>query len=172
MQSLLHPHPAFPPKFAGRISVDASRSRDCLGLHFSLEGSLANLALPPLERPARGDRLWEHSCFEAFVRIGEGPGYLELNFAPSGQWAAYDFTGPRAGMADAELKAPIIDIWSDQLSFHLKAKIEDLPPVGPWRLGLSAVIEENSGCMSYWALAHPSAKPDFHHPGSFVLTLP
>ena len=37
---------------------------------------------------------------------------------------------------------------------------------------LSAVIETTDGAMSYWALAHPSAKPDFHHPDSFVLDLP
>ena len=28
------------------------------------------------------------------------------------------------------------------------------------------------GAISYWALAHPAEKPDFHHPDSFVLTLP
>jgi hypothetical protein len=38
-----------------------------------------------------------------------------------------------------------------------------------WRLGLSAIIEEASGRRSYWALAHPPGKPDFHHPDSFAL---
>jgi hypothetical protein len=40
------------------------------------------------------------------------------------------------------------------------------------RIGLSAVIEDVDGGLSYWALAHPSDKPDFHHPDSFALTLP
>jgi hypothetical protein len=169
---ILHHHPASQAGSVSRISVEASRRRDRLSLHFCLEGHLANLALPPLERPARGERLWEHSCFEAFVRTGEGPDYLELNFAPSGRWAAYDFSGPRAGMTEAALEPPRIEIWSDHLSLHLKAEVAGLPSDSPWRLGLSAVIEEASGHMSYWALAHPSAKPDFHHLGSFVLTLP
>jgi hypothetical protein len=52
----------------------------------------------------------------------------------------------------------------------LEARIE--LPHGAKRLGLSAVIEAVDGAMSYWALAHPSAKPDFHHPDSFVLDLP
>jgi hypothetical protein len=39
------------------------------------------------------------------------------------------------------------------------------------RVGLSAVIEANDGTLSYWALKHPAAKPDFHHPDSFVLEL-
>ena len=33
-------------------------------------------------------------------------------------------------------------------------------------------IEETDGTLSYWALAHPSPKPDFHHPDGFVLELP
>jgi hypothetical protein len=42
------------------------------------------------------------------------------------------------------------------------------------RLGLSAVIEDIDGRLSYWALKHPPGKPDFHHPDSFALdvTLP
>jgi hypothetical protein len=41
-----------------------------------------------------------------------------------------------------------------------------------WRLGISAIIEEKDGSKSYWALAHPQGKPDFHHADSFVLDLP
>jgi hypothetical protein len=33
---------------------------------------------------------------------------------------------------------------------------------GAWRIGLAAVIEERSGHKSYWALAHPPGKADFH----------
>ena len=39
------------------------------------------------------------------------------------------------------------------------------------RARLAAVIEATDGSLSYWALAHPSDKPDFHHPDSFVLEL-
>lgn len=38
-------------------------------------------------------------------------------------------------------------------------------------LSVTAVIEETDGTKSYWALAHGSDKPDFHHPDSFVLEL-
>jgi len=41
-----------------------------------------------------------------------------------------------------------------------------------WRLGLSAVLEEASGRTSYWALAHSTAKPDFHHADCFACELP
>jgi hypothetical protein len=39
-------------------------------------------------------------------------------------------------------------------------------------MGLAAVIEEQGGVKSYWALAHPDAKPDFHAPACFAATLP
>ena len=39
-------------------------------------------------------------------------------------------------------------------------------------LGLSAVIEEADGNVSYWALAHPPGKPDFHHSDCLALELP
>ena len=46
----------------------------------------------------------------------------------------------------------------------------------PWdrtgELGISAVIEEQDGRLSYWALAHPPGKPDFHHRDCFALRLP
>ena len=40
-----------------------------------------------------------------------------------------------------------------------------------WRLGLSAVIEDTNGHKSYWALAHPPGKPDFHHADCFAYEL-
>ena len=38
-------------------------------------------------------------------------------------------------------------------------------------LGLSAVVEEENGTLSYWALKHPRDKPDFHCPDGFVFEL-
>jgi hypothetical protein len=40
------------------------------------------------------------------------------------------------------------------------------------RVGLAAVVEETSGHRSYWALAHPPGKPDFHHADCFTLEVP
>ncbi|OGB15118.1 MAG: hypothetical protein A3B67_07385 [Burkholderiales bacterium RIFCSPHIGHO2_02_FULL_66_10] len=54
---------------------------------------------------------------------------------------------------------------------------EALPPAAtgaPLVLGLSAVLETRDGLLSYWALHHPTARPDFHHRAGFahVLDLP
>jgi hypothetical protein len=50
--------------------------------------------------------------------------------------------------------------------------LDELPkpaPGQPLRVGVAAVIEEADGQLTYWALAHPSAQPDFHHRLGFVL---
>jgi hypothetical protein len=51
------------------------------------------------------------------------------------------------------------------------ASLAEAPPDGPWRLGLSAVIEGAAGELSYWALAHPPGRPDFHRADCFALEL-
>ncbi|MNC84871.1 hypothetical protein D3C83_04390 [compost metagenome] len=38
-------------------------------------------------------------------------------------------------------------------------------------LALAAVIEEEDGVLSYWALGHPAGKPDFHQRDPFVLEI-
>ena len=38
-------------------------------------------------------------------------------------------------------------------------------------MNLAAVIEEEGGAKSYWALSHPADKPDFHDPTCFTATL-
>ena len=98
-------------------------------------------------------------------RLGAGA-YSEFNFAPSERWAAYDFTGYRTGMAErAMARAPVITPrrGGDVLFCDVAIASATLPPL-PWRYGLTAVLEEAGGVKSYWALAHPAEKPDFHDP--------
>jgi hypothetical protein len=74
-----------------------------------------------------------------------------------------------------EISAPQTEIRSGSEHCTLRASLKldriDLPGDSPWRLGLSAIIEETSGRKSYWALAHPPGKPDFHHPDCFACEL-
>ena len=59
--------------------------------------------------------------------------------------------------------------------FYLRARLAlaRLPDLaGSWRLGLAAVIEEANGRISYWALAHPPGRADFHQTDGFALELP
>lgn len=156
------------------IAVEVARSRPGrLTLHYLVTGKIGDLRLPPVVAPARANELWRQTCFEAFVRAPGDGGYSEFNFSPSTQWAAYRFNGYRDCMTVAdEVPAPRIDVISRDSRFELRVALDGLPGDAPWRLGLSAVIEEASGAKSYWALAHPPGHADFHHADCFALELP
>ena len=141
-------------------------------LSYVVSGRISDLRWPPVVAAARADELWRHTCFEAFIRPSTGPDYYEFNFSPSTQWAAYQFSGYRSGMRIAtEIAAPRIEVRSNEATFTLQAALELDGLSSPLHLGLSAVIEETNGRKSYWALAHPPGKPDFHHADCFALEL-
>jgi hypothetical protein len=172
----LKPHPDSPGP-AIEIAVEVLRPRTpAVALRYVVSGEVSRVVLPEAVRPSRADELWRTTCFEAFIET-TGGGYCELNLSPTGRWAAYEFTGYRAGMqshAGVEKRdsARVRDETGFSLAgtFDLDRLIGDAPR--PWRMGLSAVIEDVDGGISYWALTHPPGKPDFHHPDSFALTLP
>ena len=173
MRLRLIPHPEAGTEAIARFEVEASRlAPDRLQLVFTLDGTIDRLRLPEPAPPERADGLWQHSCFEAFVRAGEGDAYHEFNLSPSGRWAAYHFDYYRAGMANAEIGPPATALDVEDGKLVLTATIDGLPAGRPWHVGLSAVIEERDGHRSYWALRHPPGKPDFHHRDCFALELP
>src|SRR4051812_33376888 len=175
MHQLLRPHPDFRCGATIRVDVAVVRPRaDRLVLSYIVTGNMSEIRMPPARPPARTDELWRHTCFEAFVRPSPGPAYYEFNFSPSTEWAAYRFDSYRNGMRAAEIGAPQIKVQSSPHSTTLQVALEldllpDLSREASWRVGLSALIEDTSGGMSYWALAHPPGKPDFHHADSFAL---
>ena len=153
------------------VDVEVTRPNDgSLSLSYVVTGKIGDLRLPPVAASARADELWRSTCFEAFIRAAPDEAYYEFNFAPSTQWAAYRFDGYRTGMRVAtEIGAPRIEVQSAPERYTLQATLDlSRGKGGGWRLGLSAVIEETSGRKSYWALAHPSGKPDFHHADCFA----
>lgn len=171
-------HPDWRCTATARIDVDVVRpGAGRLELRYVVTGAIDGLQLPARTAPVRTDELWKHTCFEAFVRGAAGEDYCEFNFAPSTQWAAYRFTGYRDGMKPiGEIDAPLIEVRSTREHFEMDVSLDlgraaELPKDAPWRVGVSAVIEETGGGKSYWALAHPAGKADFHHADSFVLNL-
>jgi hypothetical protein len=178
MRHALRLHPESRCDAVSAVAVDVARpAPTSLALRFFLTGAMSDLALPPVALSTRADELWRHTCFEVFLRPATSAGYYEFNLAPSTQWAAYRFSDYRTGMSVAnEAAAPRIDTHGTVASYELRAHLDlgrlvDPAPGAPWRLGLSAVVEEATGRKSYWALAHPPGKPDFHHPDCFALEL-
>ena len=174
----LWPHPATPcpPVHRLQVTVDTVPGASAWRLRYTLAGDLAALRLPAAAaRPQTADGLWHHSCFEAFVAAEGAPGYHEFNFSPSGDWAAYAFSAERVRDPQAPpLPAPriICAHASDGLTLEAWLPNGAVPTsAAPHWLGLSAVIETAAGQLSYWALAHPRAQPDFHHRAGWTARL-
>ena len=166
-------HPQTPSKLVSTVTVDMTYPDDDVLLEFRVEhGEAVNW--PDWKTPARRDELWKTTCFEFFMCVVGDPGYFEFNFSPSGEWAAYRFDSYRAGMQLLDLDCEPRFLWegrNERSVTKVDLELNFLKP-GPLQIALSAVIEEVDGTKSYWALAHPPGKPDFHHPDCFALTLP
>lgn len=196
----LQRHPRTPADFVRGLEVEAANDSGALRLHYALQGDVRRIRVPPAGAGGRADRLWAHTCFEAFVRVEDAQGYLELNFSPSGQWAAYEFDAYRRGMTPLALEQPPRIVArrgarrsaseapsraapgksvAGAASPDCLLELEALARLPAWaraegrklRLGLCAVVEDGAGELSYWALRHPPGRPDFHHPDTFALTL-
>jgi len=165
-------HPDSHCTAAQKIEVDVSRpGAGRLALRYLVIGGTSDLVLPPPAASTRADGLWRRTCFEAFVRESPGDDYYEFNFSPSTQWAAYRFAGYRTGMTAASgVEAPRIDACWSKEGYEVQVSLA-LDPArrGAWRLALASVIEEAGGARSYWALAHPPGRADFHHAEGFAL---
>lgn len=185
-------HPATPNlvplTLSCHVSVDPNDGA-LLRLRYELQADLSLLRVPAAATPGAADGLWQHTCFEAFARSPGASAYQEYNFSPSGQWAAYRFAAQRVRDVSGEVarrfssRALTPQLLTEQQPGRLvllaSLPLDALPtptpapaPDGSLRLALSAVVEDSAGRLSYWALHHPAERPDFHHPGGFVHTLP
>jgi hypothetical protein len=153
------------------------RPSDSLVFQYVLHADMAGVRVPKTQTPGRADGLWKHTCFEAFVSAAGIAGYYELNFSPSRQWALYSFDGYRKGMSPVEVTSPpriASNARDDRLELEAEVSLLDLGLARRrfgLKLALTAVVEDGSGTLSYWALKHAPGKPDFHRPEGFVLEL-
>ncbi len=179
----LVPHPAFGP---GPLrSLHASAALEPCGritVEFVAQGELARMRLASASTaPQRRADLWRHTCFELFARRGVERGYLEFNFAPNGDWAAWVFDDYRSGGRELG-PAPLgiatrfaeAGLWSLRAQAEFGASAADPGSADTpltWWLNLAAVIEAEDGGLSYWAARHAGAQPDFHDRACFCVPL-
>jgi len=159
------------------LSVAVSVTSTGLQLVYEVAGQWAALRIPPAtQAPGPTDGLWRHTCLEAFVAVEGDSAYREFNFSPSGQWAIYSFASERV-RTSLEIDAAM----QPSIQRHLSIEQLTLTALLPWSalparsailcIGLSAVMEEANGQLSYWALRHLCEQPDFHHPAGRALRL-
>ncbi len=175
----LNCHPETPTDAVRSIAARVGREPGGkLAVTYILEGDIDRLRVPAPHAPGIAGQLWQHTCCEVFIACQGMPAYYEFNLSPSGEWAAYAFDGYRAlrtGESKTRELDPQVVVRGAATKLELDAviRLDRLPEFQgvPLSLALSAVVEDSAGALSYWALRHPSGKPDFHHSESFALEL-
>ena len=159
------------------IIAELNSTNDSVFVSFRvhLENSSINIDLgdgtPNKERKVS---LWEKTCFELFIKNNKHE-YVEFNFSPTFEWNCFYFKKSGDLLKEWEsMQRPITDILLSKDTFLLIAEIkkEDFPKgffYGNEELsaGITTVIKDKLGNMSYWALSHEDKKPNFHHFDSF-----
>jgi hypothetical protein len=171
-------HPATPSEAVHGIETRVGwTDGGALAFTHILKGDLTRLRIPPPGRAQRADRLWRHTCFEAFISVKDEREYYEFDFAPSGEWAVYAFLSYReSAPLTGEIPAPEIAVRRAEESLELDAVVSVVDALkirrgASLKLALAAVIEDASGTLTYWALKHGAEKPDFHRTDGFVLEI-
>jgi hypothetical protein len=154
-------------------------SDSVLLFRYTLDADLRRLRIPERRESRPANELWKHTCFEAFVTLAEPvSGYVEWNFSPSTEWAAYAFSGYREGMTRANPRLPPtieVEHSDSRLLMQVRVNLRGLPLFentdrdSALRLAISSVVEDDADRISHWALHHAPSRPDFHHPAGFVL---
>jgi hypothetical protein len=119
-------------------------------------------------------KLWEKTCFELFIK-NENDSYIEFNFSPNFEWNCFYFEKKGDPLKELnQMKMPELDILLSKDNFLLFAKIQkEYFPKGFFEdnqslnVGISSVIKDRKGNLSYWALSHCDSRPNFHHFESF-----
>ncbi len=173
---LLHPFDDGKARPALRLAGLARRRNGFLHLSYRLGGAIEAVQLAsPAPAPSRRDGLWSTTCFECFFGLPGEPGYWECNLSPAGHWNLYALEDYRRGLRPepaCDGLAPDIAPVGRELALQLRIPLPPAIPAGaPLQLAVAAVIEDTGGALSYWALAHPGAEPDFHHRDGFLLRL-
>ncbi|OCQ90115.1 hypothetical protein BCD64_19500 [Nostoc sp. MBR 210] len=159
-----------------QIIGNIARNDYQLMISYNLIGHLTNIIIaPPSDTPTRKDGLWEDTCFEFFVGIKDSECYWEFNLSPAKHWNVYRFTGYRQGMeAETALTTLPFNIEHQADIFTLNLDLDLVKIVASNQdidVAITTVVKQKNDQVSYWALAHKGAEPDFHLRDSFLIRL-
>ncbi|WP_375479538.1 DOMON-like domain-containing protein [uncultured Nostoc sp.] len=166
-----------------KITGNISRNANQLTICYNLGGNLKEIALakptegiaPPSNAPSRKYELWKDTCFEFFLGIKDSQRYWEFNLSPAGHWNIYRFDGYRQGMQEetAFEKLPFsIQNQADGLALALDVDLDKIVSAEQAiEVGITTVIKNIDGNVSYWALTHRGEEADFHLRDSFIVKL-
>ncbi len=145
-------------------------NHNTLQLNYQISGNLENLILAQInQKIKRADKLWQNTCFEAFLKLKDSPEYIELNLSPFSAYNAYLFTGYRQGMQEIKIADINMDsaMLKNQYSFNAEIKFAESYFFESF--SMTAILKLQSTKTTHWAITHASKKADFHLPDSFIL---
>jgi len=159
-----------------KITGGIRRHNGALAVRYTLTGPLAEIIVPAkADAPERKDALWEETCFELFIGLTDSGRYWEFNLSPSGHWNVYRFSSYREEMREepaCSSLSPNTERQPDALRLSLDFDPDIIIPAGKeLKAGISSVVKLRDGRLTYWALVHPGARPDFHSRESFIVEL-
>ncbi|MHC5599777.1 MAG: DOMON-like domain-containing protein [Nostoc sp.] len=159
-------------KIAGNIARNANQLTIC----YTLGGDLKEIAIaPPSNTGSRKHELWKYTCFEFFVGIKDSLRYWEFNLSPAGHWNVYRFDGYRKGMQEETAFTILpfsVQNQADGLTLVLNVDLDKIVSENQAiEVGITTVIKDKYGEVTYWALTHQGAEADFHLRDSFMIEL-
>jgi len=177
----LTPFPSNSPDSEQKTSLDLSidgeieRKESTIDLVYVASGALSEVLWPTfVAHYQRKDELWKHTCFELFILATNGTKYYEYNFSPSGNWNAYIFDDYRKGQQDLAIDKIEIEMereHENKIILNSSIPLIETTQASTFKVGISAVIEDQKHQHHYYALSHLGERPDFHIHKSFILSL-
>ena len=170
---------SFDSNNAPSVSIEGvvSRLDSRLNIQYILN-SLTAIIIPETNKiPQRRYELWEHTCFEFFVRIKDTTKYWEFNLSPSRNWNVFRFLDYRSNISeehafDALPFTVVRDLDLESLIVEANIDLNRIVAANKnLEVAISTVVENRDGELSYWALTHPKNQADFHHQDSFTIEL-
>lgn len=117
----------------------------------------------------RFDKLWQKTCFEAFIKQKNSPKYFEINISNTRAWNVYEFQSYRAPQPPSPFNG-VEKINFNQTNNQISADIffsgVDFTQVNA---SLCAVLVLKDGRTTFWSTKHVDSQPNFHHQDSFSL---
>lgn len=173
VRRVLQRHPQTPCDSVHEIAVDVGTELpETIVLRFRIVGDIEALRVPDPGTRLDPERLWKHTCCELFAASPGDADYVEWNFSPTGQSARFAFSSYRCRIPTSAPDTSAVSVAKQPGELRLEARTTlPLALAGSLCISLTTVIEDAAGRLSYWALHHPSGRPDFHHRDGFTLTL-
>ena len=157
------------------IKGNIERQHNQLKIEYKLKGALQIIIPKQSDSPTRQYDLWEHTCLEFFLGLKDSTRYWEFNLSPAKHWNVFHFLNYRQNIAEemAFNSLPFkVLLENDSLLLNLEVNLDKIiSPESDLEVGITTVVEDRQQQLSYWALTHPTKKPDFHHRDSFIIEL-